>query len=103
MTVIKRKARKAAGTMSVQQSKGPATDTREEVEIPQQGGDLDCRVSLGLGTTRKLQADYEMLRLDVRLEVPCSHTPEAIDAAAAFAQKWCEAKVDELEKCYEVG
>lgn len=99
----------AKALVTEKHSEGVENVTEETVEVHvstdadrpliQPGAPL---VKFGVGTTRSLAQPYEMLRLDVHIEVPYDPESGPNDAMAA-AIEWAEERINELEQRYEVG
>ena len=58
-------------------------------------GDQIARVRVNGGITKNL-GNYESLRCDVTLELPCASTQAGVEAAFEYAKDWIAEKVTEL-------
>lgn len=64
----------------------------EEVTFPP--GVEPARVHVGAGTTRNM-GNFESMRMDVSVTIPCMPTPEGIEAAYIQASDFCAVKLEE--------
>ena len=79
--------KKGVGEMAVEPKEIPGT----AVELPE----LHARVSVMVGYTKNL-GNFESLKVEVSVEVPCENTDAAMEDAAAFASGFCESQIDEI-------
>lgn len=71
----------------------------ENVELPAEIQDASqpIRVSFGAGLTIGL-GNYEFARVDVRIEVPCKASADALDVTYDFAQGWVSDRLEDERK-----
>lgn len=84
-------------TTSTSFNKRPDLDSEQQEQLDEvtfPPGVEPARVHVGAGTTRKL-GDFESMRMDVSVTLPCMPTPEGIEAAYIQASDFCAIKLEE--------
>lgn len=79
-------------------SHGAASSVTEEqvaVGEPMLGVGPYANVGVGFGMTRKV-ADYENVKFDVRVNIPCETDEGSLEMAYNFAKSWVEQRVAEI-------
>lgn len=86
----------SGATVITHKRRGKILDDRTVSEILEMASGLDpkhvARVKASKGVTLNL-GDFESLRIDAGVELPCRPTVEAISVAFKWATEWCDDQV----------
>lgn len=84
---------KAEGFTSKKNLDGSQSDSTESVGTPRTFQDDPCKVLVKVGATLNM-GDYNSVRLDVGLSVPCNHAE--IDEVFGFAKTWVDDRLNSM-------
>lgn len=89
--------KQAVATVSKLHSDGSTEETKELVGAPQQFTAPMANVGVSLGMTKNL-GNYNNIKFQVSLHIPCLPTAEEIDNAYEEAKAWVDSKVEQIDQ-----